>query len=142
MQDARFGNLMNLFMNIAVGIALGITGQIINGAFSIMGFLQGLVLSIAIGFFIGTWIPLNAVSKKCAGFLKIKEGIGEYVVSCVVMAVIMVTLICLGCTFVQAGAMFLFVFMKLFLPFVIVCIFTLLIVTVPIGILVQKIMKK
>ena len=74
--------------------------------------------------------------------LKIKEGIGEYVVSCVVMAVIMVTLICLGCTFVQAGAMFLFVFMKLFLPFVIVCIFTLLIVTVPIGILVQKIMKK
>jgi len=32
--------------------------------------------------------------------------------------------------------------MKLFLPFVIVCIFTLLIVTVPIGILVQKIMKK
>ena len=48
MQDARFGNLINLFMNIAVGIALGITGQIINGAFSIMGFLQGLVLSIAI----------------------------------------------------------------------------------------------
>lgn len=142
MQEARFGNLINLFINIAVGITLGVTGQVVNGGFSVMGFLQGLVLSIAIGFFVGTWIPLNTIGKKCAGFLGIKAGIGDYVVSCVVTSIIMVTLICLGCTFVQAGSMFLFVFMKLFLPFVLVCIFTLLAVTAPIGKFVGKMMKK
>jgi len=142
MQEARFGNLINLFINIAVGITLGVTGQVVNGGFSVMGFLQGLVLSIAIGFFVGTWIPLNTIGKKCAGFLGIKAGIGDYVVSCVVTSIIMVTLICLGCTFVQAGSVFLFVFMKLFLPFVLVCIFTLLAVTAPIGKFVGKMMKK
>jgi len=140
MKEARFGNLINLFMNVVVGIALGITGQIVNASYSVMGFLQGLVLSIAIGFFVGTWVPLNSISKKCADFVGMKEGIGKYVVSSVVTSIIMVTLICLGCTFVQAGAAFPFVFMKLYFPFVIVCILTLLVFTALIGMLVQKIM--
>lgn len=142
MENVKFGNLVNFLMNLIVGIALGITGQVVNTSYSVMGFLQGLVLSIAIGFFVGSWIPLNIIGKKCAGFMGINKGIGEYVVSCVVTSVIMVTLICLGCTFVQAGPAFPFVFIKLYLPFIFVGIPTLLIFTAPIGIFVQKIMGK
>ncbi len=139
MKETGVDNLVNLFMNIVVGITLCITGHVINMSYSLMGFLQSFVLSIAIGFFVGTWIPLKRISQKCAGFLRV-EGIGEYVVSCIIMAVIMVTMICLGCTFVQAGTGFLFVFIKLFTPFIIVGILSLLVFTAPVGWLVKKIL--
>lgn len=140
MKEARFANLVNLLMNLVVGTTLGITGQIVMGSVSILGFLQSLVLSVAIGFFVGTWIPLNQIGKKCSVVLGVK-GAGEYIISCVSMAVIMVTLICLGCSFVQAGTAFLFVFMKLYVPFIVVCIFTILIFMAPIGKFAGKILR-
>ncbi len=121
MNELKFGLYVNLLLNIVMGIALGLTGQFLGGGFTLIGFLQGFIISMGIGFLIGAWIPVMHIGKGFASMLGCpKDSLLEYLVSSLCIAVMMICLITVCCVFAQAGAMFLPVFRKLILPFLLV----------------------
>lgn len=116
----KVGTTVNLLINIVMGIVLGITGQILNGDFSIIAFAQNFVLSMGIGYLIGNYIPIMDIGKKFAYAIGCKSGVREYIASTLVVAVAMVILITFGCVFVQAGTSVFKVFSKTIGPFMLI----------------------
>ena len=116
----KTASLVNLLINIVMGIALGVTGQVLQGGFSILAFCQGFVLSMGVGYLIGSYIPVMDIGKSFSHLLGAKDGLGEYVLSSLVVSVLMVNLITLVCMFVQAGSDVFAVFAKMIVPFLIV----------------------
>ena len=116
----RAGVLVNLLINVVMGVVLGVTGQLLQGGFSLLAFCQSFVLSMGVGYLIGSYIPVMAIGKSVAHALGAKKGIAEYVLSTLVIAVVMVVLITFCCMFVQAGPAVFTVFGKMIVPFLIV----------------------
>lgn len=111
---------VNLLINIVMGVVLGVTGQVINGQFSLLTFAQSFVLSMGVGYLIGTYVPIKEVGDKVAHICGIKKGMGEYLISTLIVAVSMVILITFFCVFVQAGTAVLPIFLHMIVPFLIV----------------------
>lgn len=109
--------MVNLLMNLVMGLVLGITGQVLNGAFSLLSFAQGFVLSMGVGYLIGTYIPIMDTGNALAHKLGLKKGLGEYLVSTLAVSVCMVILITFFCMFVQTGAAVFQVFARMIVPF-------------------------
>lgn len=116
----KVASLVNLLINIVMGIVLGITGQLLQGGFSILAFCQSFVLSMGLGYLIGSYIPIMDIGKAFAHGLGAKKGLGEYVLSSLVVSLAMVVLITFFCIFVQAGPQVFVVFRKMIGPFLIV----------------------
>lgn len=116
----KAGRLVNLQINVVMGIVLGVTGQVLQGDFSILAFSQGFVLSMGIGYLIGSYIPVMDIGKSFAHLLGAKKGIAEYIVSSFVVSVIMINLITFFCMFVQAGEAVFVVFSKNIGPFLLI----------------------
>lgn len=112
--------LVNLLINIVMGIVLGITGQIVNGGFSIVAFAQSFVLSMGVGYLIGSYIPIMDIGIKFAHAIGCRKGVKEYIASTLVVAVAMVILITFCCVFVQTGTDVLKIFRKMIFPFMVV----------------------
>lgn len=116
----KTASLVNLLINIVMGIALGITGQVLQGGFSVLAFCQGFVLSMGVGYLIGSYIPVMDIGKSFAHLLGVRNGLGEYILSSLVVSVLMINLITLVCMFVQAGPDVFVMFSKMIIPFLIV----------------------
>lgn len=116
----KAASLVNLLINIVMGIVLGITGQLLQGGISLVAFCQSFILSMGVGYLIGSYIPVMDIGKSFAHLLGAKEGFGEYVLSSLVVSVAMVILITFFCMFVQAGSGVFAAFSKIIVPFLIV----------------------
>lgn len=116
----KVGGLVNLLINVVMGIVLGITGQILQGGFSFLAFCQSFILSMGVGYLIGSYIPVMDIGKAFAHLFGAKKRIPEYVLSSLAISLIMIVLITFFCVFVQAGPAVLNVFFKMIGPFLIV----------------------
>ena len=77
---------VNLLINIVMGVVLGITGQVLNGRFSLLALAQSFVLSMGVGYLIGTYLPIKEAGDKVAHLCGMKEGMGEYLISTLIVA--------------------------------------------------------
>ncbi len=111
---------VNLLINIVMGVVLGITGQVLNGRFSLLALAQSFVLSMGVGYLIGTYLPIKEAGDKVAHLCGMKEGMGEYLISTLIVAASMVILITFFCVFVQAGTAVIPVFLHMIGPFLLV----------------------
>lgn len=132
MNEAKTGNLVNLFINIIMCGVLGILGQVVTSTCSVTGFFQTYLLTLSVGFFLGTWIPVNTICQKCAHALGIRGETAEYIVSGIITGAMMAVLMCLICLFIQLGTGFYPVFSKLVVPFIVAAVIVTLVFSKPI----------
>lgn len=99
----RVPSTVNLLMNVVMGIVLGVTGQLAMGGFSFPAFCQSFVLSMGVGYLLGTYIPVMKIGERLADLVGAKQGLMRYLVSTLAVAVIMILTITLFCMFVQTG---------------------------------------
>ena len=116
----KAASLVNLLISIVMGIVLGVAGQLLQGSFSALAFCQSFILSMGVGYLIGSFIPIMDIGKSIAHWLGAKAGIAEYIISSFVVAVVMVILITFFCMFVQAGSEVFAVFGQIIGPFLII----------------------
>ena len=124
MKEAKMIQWINLLVNVILCAVLGITGQVVTGVFSLVGFLQTYFLTLCAGFTLSTWLPVNTWGQKLAAALGCKEGFGAYVITNIFTALVMTALMVFAATFIQAGLGFVQPFCLLIVPFMIMASIT------------------
>ena len=103
-KEAKTAAMINLFMGVVMGIALSITGQILNGEYSLLPLIQKFIMSLLVGYLIGSLLPAMKIGKRVAHTIGCKDGIMEYLVSTFVLSVLMIGSITVCMVFIDAGA--------------------------------------
>lgn len=99
----RFGAIINLFMNIIVGIILAFTALKLMNALSPMAFIQSFIMSLAVGYFVGDLLPAVEWGNKLADVVAGKNAFMRHLVSSVVLGFCLVIAISLICQFISFG---------------------------------------
>ena len=138
MKDLKQERWMNLFQNLVLCTILGITGQIITAAYSFMNFAQTFLLTFCIGFTVSSWVPVNQIGEKFSKMMGFQSETAQYVITNILAAIIITTIMTSTATFIRAGENFYQLFMVLYFPFIVVSAFTGIITSNPILKFVKK----
>lgn len=65
-KEARTVVFVNLFMGVIMGTALSITGQVLEGKWSLLSVMQKFVMSFSVGYLFGSLFPCMKIGKKLA----------------------------------------------------------------------------
>lgn len=116
-KEARTVVFVNLLMGVIMGTALSITGQVLEGEWSLLSAMQKFVMSFSVGYLFGSLFPCMKIGKKLAHAVGCRDGMKEYLVSTFVMSVLMIGSITVCMTFISAGVQMLSVLKALLPPF-------------------------
>lgn len=98
----RFGTIMNLGMNLVIGIVLTFVALTRLHALAPLQFVQSVISSLGIGFLIGDLLPAVPWANKLAA--KVKNKFLSHVVMTLVISACLVTAISFVCQFAAFGS--------------------------------------
>ncbi len=131
---------MNFFLNIALNIAVPLVIQGASDATGLLtpvGFLQGMVMGLLLGYACGDLIPAKMWGDKLAAKLNLR-GISAHLVSCAVLALVFVTVLLFTISFinnvVSGGMAGVVGFFLLVYPGVLTSAYAAIVVTLPLAV--------
>lgn len=102
-EQSHFGRIINLSINIFLGIALVLVGLILADNVDLMVFLQSFVVSLGIGYIICDLIPAPVWGKRFASWIGIKNKLAFHLLSTVIGGMVLIPIISFFCQFVAFG---------------------------------------
>lgn len=103
LDKSYFGKIVNLFINVFLGIAMVTTALSIAGVLQPMLFFQNVIVSICVGYMICDLIPASAWGERLCNKLAIKNKLLFHLLACAVSGAIYITCISFICQFVAFG---------------------------------------
>lgn len=101
---SHFGRIINLLLNVALGIVLSSVGLLLAHKMTPMIFVQSFVVSMGVGYTICDLIPAPIWGQKLAQRLKIKNKMGFHLFSTAIGGFVLITCISFFCQFVAVGS--------------------------------------
>ncbi len=131
---------MNVFLNIALNVAVPLVVQGATGATGLLtpiGFIQGMVMGLLLGYACGDLIPAKAWGDKLAAKLNLK-GVAAHLVSCAVLALVFVTALLFTISFINnvvtSGIMGVIGFFVMVYPGVLASAYAAIVLTLPLAV--------
>lgn len=103
-QKKHTGRIVNLFINIFLGVALVLVALLLADSLQPMLFFQNVIISICVGYTLCDLIPAAAWGEHLVKRLKIRNRFFSYLLSSAVSGLIFITAISFTCQFVAFGS--------------------------------------
>lgn len=103
LDKAYAGRIVNLLINIFLGVAMVLTGLLLGGGLQPMPFVQNLLVSVGVGYLLCDFIPAPRWAAGLVKRLRIKNTLAAHLLSSAVSGAVFITCISFTCQFIAFG---------------------------------------